>query len=58
MGFSKIFIKADKETSGTNYRVLIGDYPEEEDTAPEVNILREKNRDYLLKKYPENKDLP
>lgn len=58
MGFSKIFIKADKEASGTNYRVLIGDYPQEEDTAPEVNILREKNRDYLIKKYPENKDLP
>ena len=58
MGFSKIFIKADKEPSGTNYRVLIGDYPQEEDTTPEVNKLREKNRDYLIKKYPENKDLP
>ncbi len=58
MGFSKIFIKVDKEPAGTNYRVLIGDYPQEEDTTPDVNILREKNRDYLIKKYPENKDLP
>lgn len=58
MGFSKIFIKADRESASTNYRVLIGDYPHEEDTAPEVNMLREKNRDYLIKKYPENKDLP
>ncbi len=58
MGFSKIFIKVDKETSGTNYRVLIGDYAQEEDANPDIAKLREKNRDYLIKKYPENKDLP
>ena len=57
-GFSKLFIKVDRETNGTIYRVLIGDYPTEEDTNPETTKLRENNRDYLIKKYPENKDLP
>ncbi|HMV44013.1 MAG TPA: septal ring lytic transglycosylase RlpA family protein [Leptospiraceae bacterium] len=58
MGFSKIFIKADKEPNGTAYRVLIGDYASEEDANLDTAKLREKNRDYLIKKYPENKDLP
>lgn len=58
MGFGKIFIKADKEATGTSYRVLIGEYAQEEDANSDIAKLREKNRDYLIKKYPENKDLP
>lgn len=57
-GFTKLFIKVDKETNGTVYRVLIGDYPTEEDTNLETTKLRDNKRDYLIKKYPENKDLP
>lgn len=58
LGFTKLFIKADKESNGTVYRVFIGDYPTEEDANSDIAKLREKNRDYLLKKYPENKELP
>ena len=58
IGFTKLFIKADKESNGTVYRVFIGDYPTEEDANPDIAKLREKSREYLLKKYPENKELP
>lgn len=58
IGFTKLYIKADKENNGNFYRVFIGDYPTEEDANPEIAKLKEKNREYLLKKYPENKDLP
>lgn len=58
LGFSKLFIKVDKESNGTSYKVLIGDYAQEDDANPDITILRENNKDYFVKKYPENKDLP
>jgi hypothetical protein len=58
LGFNKILIKVDKESSGTTYKVLIGDYVQEDDANPDIAKIREKNHDYFMKKYPENKDLP
>ena len=50
-GLNKIFIKSDLEEKGTIYRVFVGDYEKEEDAQEDINKLKEKNKEYFIRKY-------
>jgi cell division septation protein DedD len=50
-GFTKLIILSEKETNQF-YKVYIGEFSQEEETSPIQLKLREKNKDYLVKKYP------
>ncbi len=54
-GFTKIYIISDKENSSNTYRVFLGEYENELEAVPDISKVKEKNMEYLLKKYPEKK---
>lgn len=54
-GFSKIFILSDKDNTSNIYRVFLGEFETELEAVPEISKVKEKNLEYLLKKYPEGK---
>lgn len=51
-GFTKLFIIPEKDS---NYRVFLGEFETELDALSEINKVKEKNLEYLFKKYPESK---